>query len=112
VRRVVVADEMDVQVVGHRRVDRVDELPELDRSMPAMPLGRSHGRSGYRRPRRATWCRGASSRGCVARRARVASATAADCDPGPGSVPSHPRTRPRPYRAGSGTGRRCLGPCR
>jgi hypothetical protein len=36
VRGVVVDDEMDVQVLGHRGVDRVQELPELDRPMPAM----------------------------------------------------------------------------
>ncbi len=29
---------MDVQVLGHRGVDRVQELPELDRAMPPMPL--------------------------------------------------------------------------
>src|SRR4029453_12726165 len=35
---VVVDDQMDVQLLGDRRIDRVQELPELDRPVPAMCL--------------------------------------------------------------------------
>jgi putative RecB family exonuclease len=47
---VVVHDEMDVRVLGHRGINRVQELPELDRPVPAMPRRAPAGPCGGSRP--------------------------------------------------------------
>src|SRR5262245_51016849 len=110
VGRVVVDNQMDVQVLGDGSVDRVQELPKLDGAVPAIAL--ANHRSGCRVPRRARSYRGAHSRGPAAPLARDASATAADCGPALGFAPFHRRTTPGPCPAGSDTGRRCPAPCR
>ena len=63
---VVVENQVDVQLGGHRRVDRVEELAELDGPMAAMALADDLARSWRRGRRTARWCRGARSRACAA----------------------------------------------
>ena len=87
----VVEHEVHVEVLGDVRVDRLEELEELDRAVALVQLSRSPRRSGCSARRRGWWCRCARSRGSRARACRAASAGSARSGPALGSGSSHRR---------------------
>ena len=112
VRAVVVENQMHIEVCRARSHRSCPGTSGTRSSGDGDGVARSHVRSPRRGPRRATWSRGARSRGFAARAALDASARAAAIDPVLGSGTSRRRRARVPSPAGSGRARRRRAPSR